>query len=557
MREINNSTNFIKMLAQTKDPDVVREKLTTIAHTIGVENFRKTAARQIVAGTQPERAIPDVYHPYRALVRDGIRFFLSHISLQRLLDVMVCQLQLDRECSAEERLLELAKQFPTLHKLGQIIARNQNIEPGVKRWLVHLENGKYGTAQDDILAHIKSRLEATDERQAVQIDPFILSEASVGAVIAFKWNRDSGRDAIKGVFKVLKPNVKEKLEEELAVFEKMAVFFENNRRNYAFNDFKFLDVFEDVREILKKEVNLHKEQSYLSEAARVYENTKDIVIPELITLCDNTMTAMGYIDGEKITDADLTFPQRRHCANKLAESLICRPLFATDDSALFHGDPHAGNILLSEVSEAGSLKIALLDWSLAGHLTQKVRIKIVGLIKSILLDDPDRICACLLDIAKKPLQSSTLSQSGLRRIVHRLMKFDDYARFSLMKKAFWLLEQLSYEGVVFPSDLMLFRKAVFTLEGVLFDLYPQFSMDTFVIKYMSSLLAQEMPRRFGNALFFQEDNPENYQSLLSNSDLQMIMLYQYTAAAKHNTRAAVELFEKQNQIMRHFFPFST
>jgi ubiquinone biosynthesis protein len=498
--------------------------------------------------------IPDVYFPYRALVRDGIRFLLSHISFQRLLEVMVRQIHMDQHSATEARLLELAKQFPTLHKLGQIIARNKNISRGVKAWLIQLENGLYGTALDVILIHIKSRLNPMDVRKTVQIQPFILSEASVGAVVPFKLYGDSDQAAIDGVFKVLKPDIIKNLDEELEIFEKIAAYFEMNRHQYAFKDFRFLDVFDQVSNTLRKEVDLAAEQSHLSEAAQFFDGVNDIIIPDLIAFCDDTMTAMGYIEGEKITDAQLTEKQRKDCANILAESLICRPLFAADPCALFHGDPHAGNIMVSTAEDdRQSVKIALLDWSLAGHLSQKVRGKIVRLIKSIILNDVDAICNCVRNIAEGEPKNRGLSKSSVPHIISKMTDPEAEQSFSLLKKAFRLLEEVSYEGVVFPSDLMLFRKAIFTLEGVIFDIYPQFDMDAFVFRYVAGLLAHEMPRRFSNVLFFQSDKAENYQSHLSSIDLQALMLQQYTTLIQHNTRAAVELFEKQTQLMRGFF----
>jgi ubiquinone biosynthesis protein len=235
------------------------------------------------------------------------------------------------------------------------------------------------------------------------------------------------------------------------------------------------------------------------------------------------------------------------------DALICGPLFAADEPALFHGDPHAGNLLLVADSQSGLVKVGLLDWSLAGYLTQKVRIRIVQLIQGILLNDLGHMCQAIQILAKETPGTSALSRSSLRTIISGLIQSEDYARFALMKKAFWLLEQLSYEGVIFPPDLMLFRKAIFTLEGVLVDLYPQFNMDTFMLKYMAGLLTVEIPLRFGNLLFPLADKPENYRSLVSNADLQALVMHQYAAAVERNTHAFVELFEKQTHFMNRFF----
>ena len=164
------------------------------------------------------------------MVRDGIEFFLSQISCQRLIDLVISQLQLKSDVDTRERLVELAKRIPTLHKLGQIIARNRTIDPAVKKWLIQLENGCYGTPLEGILRRIDGQLGETGSLDRVTVQPVILSEASVAAVIPFYWNRPSAHEQIHGVFKVLKPGIRSHLEEELIILEKTGAFFEKNRQ---------------------------------------------------------------------------------------------------------------------------------------------------------------------------------------------------------------------------------------------------------------------------------------------------------------------------------------
>ena len=184
--ELNNPILFYPGLTRTTKPEELRQKLQAMAKTLGHQNFKNKAALEIVRRTQPEKAVPKVYAPYRPLVRDGIQFFLSRIPIQRLQDLIISQLHMDTMSTTEARLLQLAKQFPTLHKLGQIIARNKNIDPAVKKWLVHLEQGNYGTSPQALLKQVHRHLRNEALDTSVQVDETILSEASVGAVIRFK-----------------------------------------------------------------------------------------------------------------------------------------------------------------------------------------------------------------------------------------------------------------------------------------------------------------------------------------------------------------------------------
>jgi len=527
-----NSDRMLEHFVQNASPEALKEKLKTMAAAMGDEAFIKHVAREVVERTQPQRAIPEVYGHYRSVVRDGIEFFLTQVGLHRLMELVASQLKLDPETATQERLLELAKRFPTLHKLGQIIARNPNIDPVVKKWLIHLENGRYGTPLGGIVEQIGSQLKQSGNRKRVQLHQAILSEASVGAVIAFDWNRPPSQERTEGVFKILKPGIQRHLDEELLILEKTAAFFEENRQRYPLKDFKFIDVFKEVREMLVKEIDLAAEQTNLVEAARFYRSMESIQIPQLFPFSTDTMTAMAFLKGPKITDAPLSQEQRKRCAGVLFEALVCRPLFSRREPSLFHGDPHAGNILAVKDQESGNLRIGLLDWSLAGRLTQRDRVKTAQLIQAVIKKDLSGIRRSVKALAVGTYMDSGRQRQAFRDLVLSTMGSSGFERLPLIKKTFKLLEVLTFEGFVFPPDLMLFRKAIFTLEGVIFDLWPAFDMDAAVTQYLATLVTREIPTRCGNLFFPLTDKPENYPSLISNIELQALIIHQYVAAIR-------------------------
>ncbi len=274
----NYFNGSIEQMCHNISPDLLRQKLIDVAESMGHNAFAKRVGREMVLRAEPRQAIPDVYAQYRSLVDDGIAFFLSRISTNRLVDLVVDQLRMDPESDPVARLLALAKRFPTLHKMGQIIARNPNIDPTVKQWLVQLENGSYGTPEDQIKALIQDQLMSANIDEAVTISSEVLSEASVGAVMAFDWKRSEHTDAVRGVFKILKPQIQSQLDEELVVLEETAAFFQENRQRYSFKDFKFLDVFYSVRDMLVREIDLVAEQVHLNEAAIFFGDMKGICI---------------------------------------------------------------------------------------------------------------------------------------------------------------------------------------------------------------------------------------------------------------------------------------
>jgi ubiquinone biosynthesis protein len=536
------SDRMLEQFAQNVSPEALYQKLSGMAEAMGDEAFGRRVAREIVKRTRPQRAVPGVYHHYRAMVCDGIEFFLSRVSRHRLLELVVSQLKMDPSVSTEERLLETAKRFPTLHKLGQIIARHPNIDAAVKQWLIHLESGRCATPWQSLLEQVECGSELTSGRDGIEIEPTVLAEASVGVVIPFRWAASRSRDWVRGVFKILKPGVSTHLDEELTILEETAVFLGANRERYPLKDFKFLEVFQDVRQMLIREIDLVAEQAHLDEAACFYGPMEGIRIPRRLPFSTAAMTAMEYLEGAKITDAGLTPEQRRNCAAILFEALVCRPLFARSELALFHGDPHAGNILAVTDPAAETPLIGLLDWSLADRLAMNDRVKTVQLIQAILKEDATAIIRCIQALPHGTGRDTLPSRQRLREIVIGLMLSWRVDPPTLIQRAFRLLAELSYEGVVFPPQLMLFRKAIFTLEGVLHDLCPDFDLDAATIKYLTGLVIQEIPMRLGALFFPWADRPENYPSLISNSELQALLLHPFAAAMKSSAEALARAF---------------
>jgi ubiquinone biosynthesis protein len=129
-----------------------------------------------------------------------------------------------------------------------------------------------------------------------------------------------------------------------------------------------------------------------------------------------------------------------------------------------------------------------------------------------------------------------MKRHQFRHQVLQWLRSPEFGRMTLIKQVFRLLELLTYEGFVFPAELMLFRKAIFTLEGVLHDLCPAFDMDAAVARYMMGLMAQDAPKRCFNLLFPLADRSENYTSLISNMELQSLLVHQYTAAVQSGAR---------------------
>ncbi len=173
----------------------------------------------------------------------------------------------------------------------------------------------------------------------------------------------------------------------------------------------------------------------------------------------------------------------------------------------------------------------------AGRLSKHDRIETVQLIQAVLKEDLSSIRRSVKALANGASLDSSGQRQKFRKLVLNMMRSQEFAGLTLIRKTFNLLEQLTFEGFVFPADLMFFRKAIFTLEGVINDLWPSFDMDAAVMQYLLTLMTAEIPKRLANLLFPLADKPENYPSLISNNELQSLIVHQYIAAVRSSTQS--------------------
>src|ERR1700752_3089546 len=165
------------------------EKISTIEaglRSLAGQSLRDAISGWVVDEIVPvKRLVPDAYENWRAPVREAMMFVVAHLSPARLAPKVLEQLELPKRPSAEARLLRLIAKVPGLQKLGQVIARNQNLRPALRDALARLENGIRDVRPEDIRSIIKRELRSRLEKFAVRTSPKILSEASVSAVVQF------------------------------------------------------------------------------------------------------------------------------------------------------------------------------------------------------------------------------------------------------------------------------------------------------------------------------------------------------------------------------------
>jgi len=434
------------------------------------QSVREAMAKWIVDEIVPVDAlVPESYAKWRPPVRDAMMFVVARLSPARLAPKLLEQIELPPKTSAEVRLLRLIAKVPGLQKLGQVIARNQHLQPALRKALAKLENGIRDVQPENIRAIIQRDLGKKITTCDVRIARSILSEASVSAVVRFTWRNPATGRRQRGVFKVLKPHIPNYFAEDMDYLQGLAQYFGDRHHSYGFPADLIPDTFRKVRRLLRHEVNFVREQKTLLEASALYHSIRGVRVPGLIApLCTPGITALTEEQGIKVTNAAARLPSanRRKVAEQLIEALVAVPLFAATQNAIFHGDPHAGNLLYD--NRTGELTI--IDWALRERLDREQRRHLALLFLMVSLRDPVGASSEIVALSQHSIRMRSPRGRMIRQSVSDFLGQMPASRLPSAADAMRLLERVAMKGIKFPASLIMLSKVMFTLEGILGDI---------------------------------------------------------------------------------------
>jgi len=455
--------------------------------------------------------IPAGYARFARPICDGLVVFLRGLAAEHQAAIVADQAALPVGASFSERLGRLACSCPALQKLGQVLSRDPRLAPELKEQLQKLESLPPSVP----LAQIQETLDrelGPLERRGIELLPPALAEASVAVVIPMRVRSPARGSCGDGVFKILKPGIEQRLDQELELLERVGEHLDQRCDELGIPHLDYRESFQQVREKLQHEVRLDLEQQHLAAARVRYADQPRVLIPELLRHCTARVTAMERVRGTKVTADSVPRPERLRLAQLAVETLIARPLLSPVHPSTFHGDPHAGNLF-----RAADGRLAILDWSLVGSLGDPQRVAMVQVLLGALALDAERIVAALIGLAER----RTVDRSALTAVVHAgLRRVRRGAPIGLRWLTDLLDEAVQRGRLRVGGDLMLFRKMLHTLEGVVTELgLAAAQVDAVLFQAFLGDLISEWPRRWLAA-----PSSRAFATRLSNTDLTECML---------------------------------
>lgn len=452
--------------------------------------------------------VPDAFARYRQAVIDGMMAFMASLPEEQTTGILFDQMALAEDADIGARLVAIARHCPALHKLAQVLARDRRLPAELRRHLQTLETMAPSHDIDWVRAEIEGEIGPLAPL-GISLDEQPLAEASVAVVAPFVWRADDGAPARRGVFKILKPGIEATLERELDVLQGIGAVLDERCRDYGLPAIAYEESFAQVRDLLRREVHLDIEQRNLREAREVYAGVDSVIVPEVFAFSTPRLTAMERIRGGKVTDvAHLAAGDRRRLAADVVKALIALPLWANEQPSLFHADPHAGNLMLTPDGRVG-----LIDWSLVGRLSKHECVCLTQILIGALTIDQARIAAAIGTLGE--VGPAGGQNNDLHGVVDDSM---DELRAGAWPGLDWLTRLMDASAtrghVRYGANLIIFRKVLQTLQGVIADIADDAGVDAALAGAFASHLAGE-----GLARMIAKPFARDFATHMSNAEI--------------------------------------
>ena len=366
---------------------------------------------------------------------------------------------------------------PTYIKLGQILSTRRDLLS--EEYISALE-----TLQDDApLLPFEVVREAVETGLGATLSESFQSfeETPLGTASIAQTHRAVTHAGASVVVKVQRPGIEETMRGDLDLLYLAAQVLEA-----SIDEMQLMGITGVVQEFeraLLRELDFHEELRNLLAARQFLDPQRSLVAPRPFPeLSSRTVLTMELFEGRALRDVEPKSDAARHAVEELI-SAACKQVFV---DGFFHGDPHAGNIL---VDDAG--RVCLIDFGLVGRLREDQRQDLITLIVATIAGDSGTIARVLVRMGT-PTQRVDLG--ALKREIDRLRaEYLVGGRLSDMDSAGFVEEFAAAAGhfrIKLAPEYSVLTKAAATLEGVIRNLHPDVDLIAIAKPFVEHVVAE-------------------------------------------------------------------
>lgn len=486
---------------------------------------------------------------YREIARQfslsGLGFIVEELGLDEFLSipkrVLLRQSKNEHvEKSRGERIrIFLERMGPTFIKLGQIASTRPDIVPhDIVKELEKLQSSVPPFEFEAVKKIVNDSLGAPIDDLFSEFDEKPLGSASTGQVHKAK--------TVEGdivAVKVQRPSIERIVRNDLEILHHLATLAEH-RLEWA-RKYHVVEMIEEFSLSIIDELDYTIEASNAEKIGKQFTEDETVKVPEIKRdLSTKEILVMEYVDGIAINhleELDNAGYDRTLLAERLANAMF-HQIFV---EGFFHGDPHPGN-----VSVLKNNTIIFMDFGMVGRLTSEMKGHFASLLISMMKQDASGVVKAIIKMGVVP---DDVNMASLNRETEKVR--DKYYDVELSQLNFGEAVQDVFKiankhRIGLPQDFTILAKALITLESLVSQLDPEFSII-------------DVAEPFGHILMKEKYNPKNmvnryWSDLLElGDDLSDVRtnLKDFSKGLKHQklpvdmeVKGADDLFKKMDRV---------
>lgn len=390
--------------------------------------------------------------------------------------------------SAGETRNTFAALGPTYVKLGQLIASSPGVFPKVlsdefgslldrvppadPAAVRELLTGQLGRDPDDVFA---------------RFDPEPIASASISQVHTAMLK--TGESV---VVKIQRPGIKSRLAADLQILQRTAAIAELSSYGRMLSA---KAVIEDFTANLNSELDFRAEASAMQEWVTSISGSRfadKVRVPQVYwDYTTEKVLTLEYVDAIRIDDVK-AIRKAGHDGNKVVKTLLMSLLESAFTDGIFHGDLHAGNVLVDADG-----RIVFLDWGIVGRFDDETRPVVRELLGNMMRSDYEAAGQALAALGTfgKP-GSVRETAKDLRRVAAPIggTELGDMSYANLGRQ---LANMAKTYDARLPRELVLVGKQLLYVERYMKLLAPRWKAmsDPQVVGYTAGLLKDSAPSR--------------------------------------------------------------
>ncbi len=402
---------------------------------------------------------------------------------------------------------------PIFVKFGQIMSLRPDLLPReLLDELEKLQDSVPAVDSEKIIAVLEEDLDSKVSEIFSEFDRTPVAAASLSQVHRGVLKSTGEHVAIK----IQRPKVRETIQTELDILDGISRFLDQQFEELQ--SYELPELVKTVRHTIVKELDFKHELQNM-DVARSYAEGTDIYIPRTFEpFCGDKVIVMEFIEGTKYKDI---LPAEKTERERIARQGLHAAVKQILEDGFFHADPHPGNLI---IRPDGNL--CIIDWGMAGRLSDHDRFTLVSLLSSIVDKNSDDLVDSFIRLCRHKSQS--IDRQGLQREMLDLL--DRYHAVPLKEMDIGqfltsLLGLLRDFKLQLPPEMIIMVKALITADGSARMADPDLNVIEEVSdhvhrvsreRYHPAVIWRKFKNTFSNFVYLQSELPSQLHQIVKN-----------------------------------------